>query len=94
MSNEEEEEETALYPVVVNERLAEVARNPKTSSSLLLSSPELSDTKVYESQIRALLRTASHFCEGVVLTSSSSACLGLTDCFHTENMDMRRTPQN
>ena len=36
------------------ERLAEVARNPKTSSSLLLSSPELSDTKVYESQKRAL----------------------------------------
>ena len=34
---------------------------------LLLSSPELSDTKVYVPQIRALLGTASHFCEVVVL---------------------------
>ena len=31
-----------------------------SSSSLLLSSLELSDTKVYELQIRALLGTASH----------------------------------
>jgi len=37
------------------------------SSSVLLSSPELSDTKVYEPYIRALLGTASHFCEVVVL---------------------------
>ena len=36
-------------------------------SSLLLLSLELSDTKVYESQIRALLGSASHFCEAVVL---------------------------
>ena len=36
-------------------------------TSLLLSSLELSDTKVYEPQIRALLGTASHFCEVVVL---------------------------
>jgi len=35
-------------------------------SSLLLSSLELSDTKVYEPQIRARLRTAAHFCEVVV----------------------------
>ena len=34
--------------------------------SLLLSSLELSDTKVYEPQIRALLGTASHFCEVIV----------------------------
>jgi len=33
-----------------------------TSSSLLLSSLELSDTQVYEPYIRALLGTASHFC--------------------------------
>ena len=33
-----------------------------TSSSLLLSSLELSDTQVYEPQIRALLGTAAHFC--------------------------------
>jgi len=31
-------------------------------SSLLLSSLELSDTKVYEPRIRALLGTSSHFC--------------------------------
>ena len=37
-----------------------------TASSLLLSSLELSDTKVYEPYIRALLGTASHFCEGGV----------------------------
>jgi len=36
-----------------------------SSSSLLLSSLELSDTKVYEPSIRALLGTASHFCEVV-----------------------------
>jgi len=32
-----------------------------SSSSLLLSSLELSDTKVYEPQIRARLGTAAHF---------------------------------
>jgi len=36
-------------------------------SSLLLSCLELGDTKVYEPQIRALLGTAAHFCEVVVL---------------------------
>jgi len=36
-------------------------------SSLLLSSLELSDTNVYAPYIRALLGTASHFCEVVVL---------------------------
>ena len=40
---------------------------PTVSSSLLLSSLELSDTQVYEPQIRALLGTASHFCKVVVL---------------------------
>jgi len=38
-----------------------------SSSSLLLSSLELSDTKVYEPYIRARPGTAAHFCEGVVL---------------------------
>ena len=37
------------------------------SSSLSLSSLEMSDAKVYEPSIRALLGTASHFCEVVVL---------------------------
>jgi len=35
------------------------------SSSLLLSSLELSDAKVYEPSIRARLGTAAHFCEVV-----------------------------
>jgi len=38
-----------------------------SSSSFLLSSLELSDAKVYEPCIRALLGTASEFCEVVVL---------------------------
>jgi len=38
-----------------------LAAENKVPSSLLLSSLELSDTKVYEPQIRALLGTASHF---------------------------------
>ena len=33
--------------------------------SLLLSSLELSDTQVYEPEIRARLGTAAHFCEPV-----------------------------
>jgi len=42
-------------------------RVSSSSSSLLLSSLELSDTKVYAPQIRARLGTAAHFCEVVVL---------------------------
>ena len=37
-----------------------------SSSSLLLSSLELSDKKVYEPQMQARLGTASHFCKVVV----------------------------
>jgi len=40
-------------------------RGPPSSSSLLLSSLELRDTKVYEPEIRARLGTAAHFCEVV-----------------------------
>ena len=40
---------------------------PSFFSYLLLSSLELSDTKVYAPQVRALLGTASHFCGVVVL---------------------------
>ena len=39
-----------------------------SSSSPSLSSLEMSDTKVYEPEIRALLGTASHFCVVGVLT--------------------------
>ena len=38
-----------------------------TSSPLELSSLELSDTQIYEPYVRALLGTASYFCEIVVL---------------------------
>ena len=48
-----------------------------SSSSLLLSSLELSDTKVYAPQIRALLGTASHFCEVVVLRLRARAADGV-----------------
>ena len=41
--------------------------NLQVPLSSSLSSLELSDTKVYEPQIRALLGTDSHFCEIVVL---------------------------
>jgi len=41
-------------------------------SYLLLPSLELSDTKVYEPQTRALLGTASHFCEVAVLKLRTS----------------------
>ena len=48
----------------------EVRSGPSTrpihsSSSLLLSSLELSDTPIFEPSVRALLGTASHFCEVV-----------------------------
>ena len=38
-----------------------------SSSSLLLSSLELSDTQVYEPSIRALLEIVAHLCDAVVL---------------------------
>jgi len=46
-----------------------VAVNSGPSSSLLLSRLELSDAKVYEPEMGALLGTASHFCEVVDLKS-------------------------
>ena len=52
---------------------AEAVRAP--SSSLLLSSLELSDTKVYEPGIRALLGAVSHFCEVVVLELRPKRCV-------------------
>ena len=47
--------------------------------SVLLSSLELSDAKVYEPQIRALLGTASHFCEAVVLKLRTVKNIGPSD---------------
>ena len=62
-------------PCTLNPTPSTLNPNPQTPtqagsfflSSLLLSSPELSDTQVYEPYIRALFGTASHFCEVVVL---------------------------
>ena len=51
------------------------------SSSLLLSSLELSDRKVYEPQERALLGTASHFCEVALprgITAAPRFYIGVT----------------
>jgi len=42
-----------------------------SSSSLLLSSLEFSDTKVYRPSLRAHFGTAAHFCKVVVLKLSS-----------------------
>ena len=50
--------------------LSEAAAPPRdtsTSSSSLLASLDLSNTSIYEPQIRALLGTAPHFCQTVVL---------------------------
>jgi len=44
-----------------------IAASPSSSSDLLLSILELSDTKVYEPCIRALRGTAAHVCTVVVL---------------------------
>ena len=43
-----------------------------SASTLLLSSLELSDTQVYEPEMRALLRTASHFCDMSAINSEFS----------------------
>ena len=59
--------------------------NPTTlvSSSLLLPSLELSDTKVYEPYIRALLGTASQFCEVVFLTNHTATSKGFLEYART-----------
>ena len=49
------------------------------SSSLLLSSLELSDTKVYALQIRARLGTAAHLCKVVVLKLRTVPLSGAVD---------------
>ena len=54
--------------------------HPSSSSSLLLSSLELSDTKVYEPNIRARLEAADHFCKVV---GHSAASPGLQDFIAT-----------
>jgi len=63
---EEEEEETP------SEGSAQRSTPPHFSSSpsyLSRSSLELSDTRVYEPETRALLGPASHLCEGAALRS-------------------------
>ena len=46
---------------------SEGERESESESYLLRSSLELRDATIYEPQMRALLGTASHFCEAVVL---------------------------
>ena len=52
-------------------RLGGVGKGTSSSSSLL-SRLELSDTEVYEPLLRALLGSASHFCEVAILKSRMS----------------------
>ena len=63
-------------------KLSESPRAPGSGlllfSSLLLSSLELSDTKVYEPQIRARLGTAAHSCEEGVLKLRTAVCVRTT----------------
>jgi len=56
----------------------------KTSSSLLLSSLELSDTTVYEPQLRARLGTTAHFCEVAVLKLAGQENVQLVDALVAE----------
>jgi hypothetical protein len=48
--------------------------DPFFSSPFSLSSLELSDTKVYEPEVRAILGTALHFCEVVEFPESTVLC--------------------
>ena len=52
----------------------------RTLASLLLSSLEMSDTTIYEPYLRALLGTASHFCEVVILKSRAVQAAHATHC--------------
>ena len=79
-------EDEIMHDAALNEAIAEALPAHYNfevfSSSLLHSSPELSDKKVYEPQIQALLGTASHFCQVVVLnlgTGSGGAGDGVCD---------------
>ena len=54
-----------------------------TSSSVLIPSLELSDTKVYAPQIRTLLGIAAHFCTVVVVWGASAGHrMSLEGCQH------------
>ena len=63
--------EPSSEPLHISDSLR--ANGSVSSSSLLLSSLELSDTQVYAPQIRALLGTASHFCKAAVLKLRSDS---------------------
>ena len=63
--------EAPLYRTFGLSRSVDTGR--PSSSPLLLSSLELSDAKVYEPYIRAILGTASHFCEVVPVSASPLA---------------------
>ena len=62
LSPREHVPESRLLPTPVLLFVEQPDSSPSSSSSLLLSSLELSDTKVYEPYIRARLGTAAHLC--------------------------------
>ena len=64
-------------PYTLNPVRASPTVGVSSSSSLLLSSLELSDATIHEPYIRALLGTASHFSEVVVLKCWVMWCRGL-----------------
>ena len=59
-----------------------------SSSSLLLSRLELSDTQVYQPQIRARLGTAAHFCEVVGLKLRGVRTEDLDRAGHAERLEV------
>ena len=61
-----------LFEMVAEELDALVSEPFSSSSSLLLSSLELSDTKVYEPEIRALLGTGSQLSEFLTLSAKAN----------------------
>ena len=66
-----------LSSSVSGELLSSSVSGADPSFSLLLSRLESSDTKVYAPKIRALLGTASHFCEVASLEERSPSSLSL-----------------
>ena len=58
---------STLHPQAGSRACRHTCSGHRSSSSLLLSSLELSDTTIYEPSIRAFLGTASHSCSVIVL---------------------------
>jgi len=80
------------------EQVGAESSSSSSSSSLLLSSLELSDTTIYEPCIRALLGTASHFCQvgshafHTDRLSASCFAVELQSASHTHHPRFRPSP--